>query len=218
MDFGNFDSKDGLFARLELSYDLEDTFDVLKLLSGSGQGSLPYKVLSGEARHEIFFVPVDAISGLASLHLITDKQGRRRGFHAEVSAEYVTDLSPTCEVGRFGSQCESMYCLSQNTFHQSERGFRVTSQDKRSFLPSMPWSPEGGCVWQLAPSAGAVRLRIKEFDLEPYPADVVGDKIIIYSDDGQGTALFIESCETSDTCNFIWQDGTCINGERNRNL
>merc|ERR1711966_158603 len=105
-----------------------------------------------------------------------------------------------------------MYCLSQNTLHQSERGFRVTSQDKRSFLPSMPWSPEGGCVWQLAPSAGAVRLRIKEFDLEPYPADVVGDKIIIYSDDGQGTALFIESCETSDTCNFIWQDGTCING------
>lgn len=228
MDFTGFDSEGDLFARsddsegelfakIKVWYDLEETFDLLKLSSGSGQSSLPYNVLSGQSQGEIFFVPVDANSGMATLHLTTDDKGRRRGFYAEVSGEYATQRRPACEVGHFGSRCESTLCLQQNTFHQSKHGIRVTSQGNGSSIRAMPWAPEGGCVWEMKPSTGsvgAIRLNITLFHLEPYPANSVGDKVVIISGGGKRIELFTESCTTGEACDFSWQDGLCIDGKR----
>ena len=218
LDFGDFDSKGELFARIEISYDLEETFDYLELLSGSGQSSLKYNVLSGQSLNEVFFVPVDAKSGMASLRLITDDKGRRRGFYAKVSAEYLPDRSLTCEVGRFGSLCESVHCLSRNAFHQSDKGIRVTSQDDSSFVRAMPWATDGGCVWEMPPShvsTGAIRINITKFDLEPYPSKMAGDKVIIKSGDNNNTELFSEFCKTNETCSAFWQTGYCTDGKWN---
>mmetsp|Transcript_2323 Transcript_2323/g.4941 ORF Transcript_2323/g.4941 Transcript_2323/m.4941 type:complete len:1585 (+) Transcript_2323:305-5059(+) len=211
-------------ARVELYFDLEETFDLLRLQSGSGENTTQYNVVSGrQSSSETFYVPVDE-KGMASLHLTTDDKGRRRGFYAEISGVHSSELSfltPPCEVGRFGSRCESAYCLQRNTFHQSAQGsHRLTSQDQSSFVRAMPWAPDGGCEWEIEPngdSTGAIRLIFNNLigiDLEPYPAtSAVGDKVIIKSSgDGQGAELFIESCENNDTCDFTWQSGKCING------
>ena len=144
LDFGDFDSEGELLARIDVWYDLEETFDLLQLLSGTGQSSSRYNVLSGQSENEVFYVPIDKKSGTASLHLTTDDKGRRRGFYAEVSGELIAKRSAACEPGRFGSRCESRYCLQENNFHQSEHGIRVTSQDDSSSVRAMPWAPEGG--------------------------------------------------------------------------
>ena len=92
----------------------------------------------------------------------------------------------------------------------------MTSQEDGSFVRAMSWAPEGGCGWKLKPgsgSAGALRLDIAKFDLEPYPAQAVGDKVIIQPGEGPETELFVEVCETNDTCNSVWQTGSCTNSK-----
>ena len=63
LDFGDFDSEGELLARIDVWYDLEETFDLLQLLSGTGQSSSRYNVLLGQSESEVFYVPVDKKSG-----------------------------------------------------------------------------------------------------------------------------------------------------------
>ena len=215
----NFD-KTVDFARIELYYDIEETFDLLRLQSGIDKDGT-YNVLSGhhQSSPEIVYVPVDK-NGTASLHFSTDDLGRRRGFYAEVKGESSTGPLVPCKVGEFGRLCESSHCLQKNVWENLPRldagAVRITSQDSGSFVRAMPWAPDGGCEWEIeqpSSDSSGIRLNFTTFDLEPYPASAVGDKLIIESFGGsQRHELFNESCVHDDTCNQVWQTGKCSEG------
>ena len=85
LDFGHTSFE---LARVDLYYDLEPTFDLLELSTGSGENATKYNVISGQqSQLQTYYVPVDE-NGMSSLHLTTDDKGRRRGFYAEVSGDY----------------------------------------------------------------------------------------------------------------------------------
>jgi len=206
-------------AKVELYYDIEETFDLLRLQSGLDENTTYYVVSGRRSSNETFYVPVDE-NGKASLHFTTDDKGRRRGFYAKISGE--NSQGSTCEDDQFGSRCESRYCLQWNTMKKIATGSetfagRVISQDQSISVRAMPWAQDGGCTWEIEPmgdSTGVLRLVIKSIELEPYPANAVGDKVIFASlSDGPVTELFIESCEYDEgTCTFPWQTGECTKG------
>jgi len=221
LDFGVDSFDETRVARIELYYDIEEAFDFLRLRSGLDEDST-YNVLSGRHSHpETFYIPVDE-NGIASLHFTTDDKGRRRGFYAKISGDYSPNL--TCDLGRFGSRCESSYCLHKRNAFQKAGGNesesfagRVISQDLKSSIRPMPWAPDGGCMWEIKPNidfTGAIRLIFNTpIDLEPHSVNNVGDKVIFASvGNEQNTELFVESCESDEICDFPWQTGECTEG------
>ena len=222
LDFGHTSFE---LARIDLYYDLEPTFDLLELYTGSGENATKYNVISGQqSQLQTYYVPIDE-NGMASLRLTTDDKGRRRGFYAEVSGDY---YSEPCVEGHFGSRCESNYCLPQNNLHRSKHHpaseyalGRVMSQGSSNSVRAMPWASGGGCVWEIqsAPSKTMRIIMNKPMDLEAHPSSKIGDRVIFESNDkGKGQSskmleLFIEECKKNESCgNFEWQTGECIKG------
>ena len=211
------------FVKVELYYDLEDTFDLLTLQAGSGVDATQYATLYGsQTLPQVYYVPVDE-NGMASLHLTADNKGRRRGFYAKVSGD--SSAVTECLEGKFGSQCESKQCLAQNGLYQTQQSLnnefnagRIISQHLSKAVRAMPWAPNGGCTWEIEPkrdSTGSIRLIIEQFDLEPH-TNTPGDKLVIRSDgdvDSEGTELFIQSCKEDDECGYGWQTGKCSEGK-----
>ena len=182
LDFGQTSFE---LARIDFYYDLEPTFDLLRLYTGSGENATQYNVISGQqSQLETHYVPIDE-NGIASLQLTTDDKGRRRGFYAEVGGDYYHKSS--CGNGRFGSHCAPQYCLAHNKLLNSKRHFeskydlgRVMSQDSSKFVRAMPWAPDGGCGWEIRTTPSVVmRLMMNEpIDLEPRPSNKIGDSLI----------------------------------------
>ena len=209
--------------KVELHYDLEDTFDLLTLQAGSGGDNsiTQYAILSGShPSPEVYYLPVDG-NGMASIHLTTDDKGRRRGFYAKVSGH--SSAATECWAGQFGSQCESKHCLALNRLYQTQHSLnnqfnagRVISQHSSKAVRAMPWAPDGGCTWEIQPekeSTGSIRLVFETFDLEPSQPNAVSDKAVIKSngmEDSEDIQLFSQSCKEDDDCKFEWQTGTCL--------
>lgn len=222
-------SKSQKWVLVEMFYDLESTHDLLLLQTGSPSsefGLKPYAVLTGRHNSSVgekYYIPTDE-SGIASVELTTDAQGRRLGFFAQARAvddsEVDFNSDTACEVGYSGAFCEFPYCISSNKLQQAAKpkGLsnsyvlgRVKSQSEGWYVRPMPWSSDsGGCVWPLVSGlmkSGVVSIRLvfnSLFDLEPYPVLAAGDKLIIRTDIND-TEFFMEQCESDETCSFPWQ-------------
>ncbi|CAJ1951940.1 unnamed protein product [Cylindrotheca closterium] len=195
----------------EVEYDLETTFDVLELYTGSlnSKNSL-YTTLTGSSHgmRETYYIPTDA-NGSVTIRLVTDSRGRRSGFSGDVRSDFGSPAS--CNSGQTGYNCEIDHCIAQNEFAPVSSGIytnplfqigRVMSQ--RNDLSLRPISST--CTWSLsATGTGSMRIAFTDpFDLEPHRSGSVGDKLTIGS-----TEIFSESCSSDEQCSNDWQTGVC---------
>jgi hypothetical protein len=207
----HFDLKAGsgmTFIGFEVEYDLETTFDVLELYTGSSTSSEAtlYTTLTGNSSglRETYFIPTDD-DGLVTIRLVTDSRGRRSGFSGELWSDFRSPDS--CNSGQSGYMCEIDHCIAQNEFAPVGSGVytnvqfqigRVLSQ--RSDLSLRPVSST--CSWSLS-DIGTESMRIsftEPLDLEPHRSGSVGDKLVIGS-----TEIFSESCTSAEQCSNDWQ-------------
>mmetsp|Transcript_7127 Transcript_7127/g.16685 ORF Transcript_7127/g.16685 Transcript_7127/m.16685 type:complete len:1479 (-) Transcript_7127:954-5390(-) len=200
----------------EVEYDLETTFDVLELYTGSltSSGAKLYTTLTGSSSgtKETYYIPTD-YAGLVTIRLVTDSRGRRSGFSGEVW-DY-RGAKNSCTAGESGFGCEMPHCIAHNTFapvgspHYTNGLFqigRVFSQ--RSDLSLRPIAST--CSWSLdaiGTPAGTESIRVaftEPFDMEPQRSGSVGDKLTIGS-----TEIYSESCTSDEQCSHDWQTGVC---------
>ena len=195
--------------RVVIEYDLEATFDLLWLQSGSGANAKPYYVVTNsvEARFgdaEIFYLPTDE-QGLATIRLTTDGLGRRAGFRATVNAVQLEEPGE-CKDGFGGIKCETTHCLAANEMAPGGNQIstdltysigRVRSQAQSHHIRAMPWAPlngQGGCVWNvgtppdnLQENIVAIRLIFTSpLDLEPQPTSNVYDSVVLRESGDKG--------------------------------
>lgn len=216
---------------------LEPTYDFVSLFKGVGASVEPVAVLTGTHRSsespEVYYIPVGD-DRLATLQFRTDARGRRRGFVARLSpakvelGSYLDGSRPCPLPGQSGYNCQVVHCINENRLNtpfQSQPGpwtlGRVVSQVAEHSVPPMPWARDGGCSWLLTPqglspdTSTAVALRLvfnQPLDLEAFPANVVGDKLVVRQTIGPQQVdddIFVEACENSEACSFEWQTGEC---------
>lgn len=204
----------------KVNYDLEPTFDLLELYSGSlasGAGATPFLTLSGVSKSvEEYYIPTSG--GTVTIRLVTDTRGRRTGFEGTVQA--ISTSSPPVPP----------FCLAENKFESPEASKnldygldkdyvigRVVSQQEGYIVRPIPWAKDGGCKWYLSNNdvdvpksrVDAIRLIFNfPLDLEPHPTSAVGDKILIKSGDITDE-IFVEQCTSDEVCSFPWQTGEC---------
>lgn len=201
---------------------------------------MPAVVLTGTHREsgeqESYYVPVDE-RGMARIQFQSDARGRRRGFTAEVlavdsgarSGSFLNGKQPCPIAGQSGFNCEVPHCVQENRVMVSQKVEpgpydlgRVVSQIEGEAVPSMPWTDDGGCVWNLTPEglppettndATALRLVFHDaLDLEEYPLKSIGDKIVIRQQNGPDIVseeFYVEQCQDDEVCSYEWQTGVC---------
>jgi hypothetical protein len=208
------------YVIFEVEYDLETTFDMLELYSGS-LGSEPgvtlYTVLTGvsDRGREKYYIPTDS-DGIVTIRLVTDSRGRRAGFSGSVWTESRDDPPTSCDIGESGLFCEVPHCIAQNSLgrdmgssshlkHSYQIGRVVSNSSEASALPV-----SSTCSWSLSevpPPAATAGIRLvfnSPLDLEPHLSSAVGDKLVIQSDAGT-VEVFAEKCSSDDQCVYDWQ-------------
>lgn len=209
------------FVIFDVEYDLETTFDMLELYSGSFEsesGVTLYTALTGTSESiERYYIPADS-EGFITIRLVTDSRGRRAGFSGTVSTDFRYDSPTSCDLGESGLFCEIPHCIAQNSLARDmgssshlNRFYHIgrvvsTSRESRGLPVSST------CTWSLSevpPPADTSELRLvfnKPLDLEPHFPSAVGDKLVIQSDNGS-VEIFAEKCSSNDDCGgaYDWQ-------------
>lgn len=200
------------FVRFDLDYDLEETFDYLRIFSGDEEITR----FTGNGRQSLT-VPV-GVDRTARLRFTSDNKGRRSGFNATFEGrDTVCTLdadcghgtckggSCRCEAGYTGHACASTHCLLNSVVAAEApgRSGRIMSQPARVAVP-----PMAECTWNvIAPkNASHVGFRFRfdsPLDLEPDSDDslVVGPY-----------EIKLNTCHSDSECGEPWQEGTCVNG------
>ena len=209
----------GNYVIFRVKYDLEPTFDLLELYSGSlgSDGATPFITLTGVSNSFVeYYIPTGNF-GTVTIRLVTDTRGRKKGFEGTVKA--TSESSPPLPP----------FCLAENEFETPEAstnlGYgldkdyvigRVVSQQEGYVVRPTPWAKDGGCKWALPSDVDvpkrvdAIRLIFKfPLDLEPHPPSAVGDKILI-SSGGLTEEIFVEQCTSDEVCSYPWQVNTWL--------